>query len=248
MPLKKSRWFVSAVCISLLAAGGAARAEDKSSIEPSAERILKAAIGHLAAAKSYMVRGELSNEIQLPGGQRIEYSSTLQAAVRRPDRVWTRVEGQDAPGEQLVRREDLHPPRDRRQRVRVVAGAADHRRAAGQDEGEARLPAPARRPDAPDTSRRRPSRTSRAASTSGRPWCAAARAATWPSRRRTSTGRSGSTSGPRDQAHRHHLQEAAGGPAVRRHLHRLGFQRARSRILSSRSNRRRVRPGSSSRS
>ena len=64
------------------------------SIEPRAERILKAAIGHLTAAKSYMVRGELSNEMQVAGGQRIEYSSTLQAAVRRPDRVWTRVEGQ----------------------------------------------------------------------------------------------------------------------------------------------------------
>ena len=94
MPLKKSRWFVSAVCISLLAAGGAARAEDKPSVEPRAERILKAAIDYLAGAKSYMARGELNNELQIAGGQRIEYASTIQAAVRRPDRYWTRVEGQ----------------------------------------------------------------------------------------------------------------------------------------------------------
>jgi hypothetical protein len=94
MPLKKSRWFVSAVCISLLAVGSAARAEGNSSIEPRAERILKAAIGHLEAAKSFKLRGELNNEIQLPSGERIEYASVLQAAVRRPDRAWTRVEGE----------------------------------------------------------------------------------------------------------------------------------------------------------
>jgi len=94
MPLKKSRWFVSAVCISLVALSGAARAEDKSPIEPRAERILMAALGNLTAAKSYMARGELSNEMQVAGGQRIEYSSTIQAAVRRPDRFWTRIDGQ----------------------------------------------------------------------------------------------------------------------------------------------------------
>ena len=85
MPLKKSRWFVSAVCISLLAVGGAARAEEKSSIEPRAERILLAAITNLAAAKSYMFRGETTTEGQTPEGYRLEYAGTVQGAVRRPD-------------------------------------------------------------------------------------------------------------------------------------------------------------------
>jgi hypothetical protein len=95
MPLKKSRWFVSAVCISLLAAGSAARAEEKSPIEPRAERILLAAITNLAEAKSYMFRGETTTEGQLPGGHRLEYTGTVQGAVRRPDHAWVRVESED---------------------------------------------------------------------------------------------------------------------------------------------------------
>ena len=181
MPLKKSRWFVSAVCISLLAAGGAARAEEKSSIEPRAERILKAAIGNLAAAKSYMFRGEMTTEGQLPGGQRLEYAGTVQAAVRRPDHAWIRVENEDG------RRSNWYDGKTfthldlGSQRVRDLAGAADHQRDVRQDEGEARLRAADGPPDAPDRRAKRCSRTSRAASTSGRPSCAAARAATWPS-------------------------------------------------------------------
>ena len=95
MPLKRSRWLLSAVCISLLAAGSAARAEDASSIEPRAARILKAAMGNISAAKSYMFRGETTTEGQLPGGQRLEYAGTVQGAVRRPDHAWTRVETED---------------------------------------------------------------------------------------------------------------------------------------------------------
>ena len=95
MPLKKSMWFVAAACISLTAVGSVAHAEEQSSIEPRAARILNAAIGNLAAAKSYMFRGEMTTEGQLPGGQRLEYAGTVQAAVRRPDHAWIRVEKED---------------------------------------------------------------------------------------------------------------------------------------------------------
>jgi hypothetical protein len=95
MPLKKSRWLLPAVCISLLAAGSAARAEEKTSIDPRAERILKAALGTISAAKSYMFRGETTTEGQLPGGQRLEYAGTVQGAVRRPDHAWVRVENEE---------------------------------------------------------------------------------------------------------------------------------------------------------
>jgi hypothetical protein len=60
MPLKKSRWFSSAVCILLLAVGSAAQAADKSSVDPRAERILKAAVANLAALKSYTFRGDIT--------------------------------------------------------------------------------------------------------------------------------------------------------------------------------------------
>jgi hypothetical protein len=79
----------------LLAAGSVARAEENSSIEPRAERIIKAAIGNLSAAKSYLFRGEITTEGQLPSGQRLEYAGTLQGAVRRPDHAWLRVVTED---------------------------------------------------------------------------------------------------------------------------------------------------------
>jgi len=94
MSLKRGGWFFSAVCISLLAVSSASRAEDKPSIEPRAERILNAAVAHLLASKSFMFRGELTTEKQLSGGQGIEYVGTVEVAVRRPDRIWTRVEGE----------------------------------------------------------------------------------------------------------------------------------------------------------
>ena len=94
MTLKKGTWFIPVVCLSLLAMGGAARAADNPSIEPRAERILKAAIANLHEAKSYRFRGEMINDILLPGGSRMELVSTVQGAVRRPDRAWTRVEGE----------------------------------------------------------------------------------------------------------------------------------------------------------
>jgi hypothetical protein len=95
MPLKRGTWLLSAVCISLVLSSGAARAEDKPSIEPRAERILRAALVNIAAAKSYTFRGELTTEGRSPGGQRLEYTGTLQAAVRRPDHAWVRVEKED---------------------------------------------------------------------------------------------------------------------------------------------------------
>jgi hypothetical protein len=94
MSLKRGTWFFSAICFSLLVTGGAARAADKPAIEPRAERILKAAIANLLASKSFMMRGETVTEIEIRAGQRMEYTGTVQAAVRRPDRVWTRAEGE----------------------------------------------------------------------------------------------------------------------------------------------------------
>jgi hypothetical protein len=94
MTLKKGVWFLTAVCVSLMATGGVARAADKTLIEPRAESVLKAALVNLLAAKSYLMRGDMINEVQLPSGQRIELNGTLQAALRRPDRAWTKVEGE----------------------------------------------------------------------------------------------------------------------------------------------------------
>ena len=89
-----------AVCISLLAVGGAARAEDKSSIEPRAERILQAAIANLAAAKSYMFRGEMTTEGPAPR----RAARRVRPAPFRPPCAARTVRGRHPPGRGARRR------------------------------------------------------------------------------------------------------------------------------------------------
>lgn len=95
MPLRKCAWYLSAVCLAVAVAAGAASAADNPSIEPRAERIMMAALENLHSAKSYTFRGETANDIQLPSGLRIEFMGTVQGAVRRPDRAWSSNEGED---------------------------------------------------------------------------------------------------------------------------------------------------------
>ena len=151
MPLKRGTWFLPAVCISLVVSSGAARAEDKPSIEPRAERILKAALGNLAAAKSYMFRGELTNEVpDRPQGS----ASSTPAPFRPPCAVRTAhgpgSRGSSGRGSNWYDGKTFTHLDLGSQRLRDLAGAADHRRAARQDEGEARLPAADAPPDAPE--------------------------------------------------------------------------------------------------
>lgn len=82
------------VCCTLAAFGLAsgARAVERPSIEPEAEQVLKAALGHLAQRQSFTVRAEVTDELVLPSGQKIQFSGGFEATVRRPDRLWSRFD------------------------------------------------------------------------------------------------------------------------------------------------------------
>jgi hypothetical protein len=85
-----------ALCLAAAAgsSGAAAAAEEKASIEPAAAKALTAALERIAAAKTLIYRVDITNEAVLPSGQRIQYAGTLETAVRRPDGMRTRFEGE----------------------------------------------------------------------------------------------------------------------------------------------------------
>jgi hypothetical protein len=65
-----------------------AQAEDKpSTLDPRVERILKAALQNIAAAKGLSLEAEVINEVPLDSGQRIQNIGVLKVYVRRPDRL-----------------------------------------------------------------------------------------------------------------------------------------------------------------
>jgi hypothetical protein len=69
-------------------------AEEKRSIEPRAEEIIRAALSHLAGAASLRLRAEVLTEATLPSGDKLQYPGTLEIALRRPDRIWYRLDGE----------------------------------------------------------------------------------------------------------------------------------------------------------
>jgi len=72
----------------------AARAEEKSSVEPEAARILTAALERIEKAKSFTFRAEVTNDTPLPAGQKVQFPGTLEVAVRRPNGLWNMFEGE----------------------------------------------------------------------------------------------------------------------------------------------------------
>jgi len=71
-----------------------ARAEGITPIDPEAARTLKTALDRIAGAKSFTFRAEISNDAPLPSGQKIEFSGTIEVAVRRPDGFWSAFDGE----------------------------------------------------------------------------------------------------------------------------------------------------------
>jgi hypothetical protein len=72
----------------------ASRAQEKPSIEPEAARILKAALERIEKAKSFTFRAEVTNDAPLPSGQIVQFPGKLEVAVRRPNGLWNRFEGE----------------------------------------------------------------------------------------------------------------------------------------------------------
>ncbi len=72
----------------------AARAQEKQPIEPEAARILTAALERIAGAESFTFRAEVAEDSSLPSGQKLQFPGTLEVAVRRPNGLWNRFEGE----------------------------------------------------------------------------------------------------------------------------------------------------------
>jgi hypothetical protein len=91
----RSAFLSAAIVVTALLAGGAnALAADKPSIEPRAEFYLKATLGRLAAAREFTYRAAVTTEVVSDAGQKIQYAADIQTAVRRPNRFWTKYDGE----------------------------------------------------------------------------------------------------------------------------------------------------------
>lgn len=97
MPLSRTtKTIAAALALAVLGGGTPARAvENAAAVDPRAASILKAALENVAAAKSFTVQAEITNEVPLDSGQRVQILGTLKSYVRRPDRLTAVYQGED---------------------------------------------------------------------------------------------------------------------------------------------------------
>jgi hypothetical protein len=95
MPLKMvTRTACVGALALLLQSPAGATAAAPPGVEQRAADILSAALTHLAGTASFKIRGEVISETVLPSGQRLHYPGRLELALRRPDRLWYRLESE----------------------------------------------------------------------------------------------------------------------------------------------------------
>jgi len=71
-----------------------ARAAEQPPIDPEAARILKAALERIGGAKSFTFQAEVTKDVLLPSGQKIQFPGKIEVAVRRPNGFWNLIEGE----------------------------------------------------------------------------------------------------------------------------------------------------------
>ena len=103
------------------AVGERARAAEPAAVEPEAARLLRAALERIATAKAFTFAAEVANHTALPSGQRVQYTGRIEHRHPPPGRPADQLRGGAALEPLLVRREDLHPPRPRAERLRLPA-------------------------------------------------------------------------------------------------------------------------------
>lgn len=87
-------WLLLAAGLVLAAGVRAAAAEVKPLVEPEAAQTLKAALERIAGAASFAYRAEVTNDTPLPSGQKLQFSGTLEVAVRRPNGLRSAFDGE----------------------------------------------------------------------------------------------------------------------------------------------------------
>jgi hypothetical protein len=98
MPLQRWTGVIAAAGLSLAMIGSVAPAkaeEQNPAIDKRVERIVKAALQHIAASKGCTFEAEIVNEAPLDNGQRIQQIGTIRTYVRRPDRLASFYKGPD---------------------------------------------------------------------------------------------------------------------------------------------------------
>lgn len=65
-------------------------------IGPRAELVLKAMSDYMKSVKQFSFRGKISFDDVLPTGQKIQYSAENQVAIRRPDRIYAEMQGDES--------------------------------------------------------------------------------------------------------------------------------------------------------
>ena len=94
----RTPWILAYGALVLLAGGSitpAVRAEESPTpaVAPEADRLLRDMGDYLKAAPQLTFHAEISHDDLLPTGQKVELGASYQAAVRRPDRVFTEYVG-----------------------------------------------------------------------------------------------------------------------------------------------------------
>jgi len=64
-------------------------------IGPRADLVLKAMSDYMKSVKQFSFRGKISFDEILPTGQKLQYSAENQVAIRRPDRVYAEMQGDE---------------------------------------------------------------------------------------------------------------------------------------------------------
>ena len=101
MLLKRMVWLAAAVCAaSFVASDGrqALAAEPEAApaaaVEPAAAQLLRATLERIAAAKSLSFVAEITNDVTLPSGQKVQFTGRIETAVRRPDGLRVSFDGE----------------------------------------------------------------------------------------------------------------------------------------------------------
>jgi hypothetical protein len=68
-------------------------AEDPPAVEARVDRLLRATSEYLKEARSFTFHAEITTDDVLPTGQKIQFGTSYDAAVRRPDRIRTHFRG-----------------------------------------------------------------------------------------------------------------------------------------------------------
>jgi hypothetical protein len=96
MDRRKSSWLLltPVFWFAMVTGAAAAGADGDPVVEPEAAQTLKAALERIARAASFTYRAEVTSDTALPSGQKLQFSGTLEVAVRRPDGLWSFFDGE----------------------------------------------------------------------------------------------------------------------------------------------------------